>query len=234
MGMGAGQVERQRGVDVGQALAQRRRQHPRQLGLGAGHGRRDAAQAQRTGLGLRGGLAAVAGIVAGGVVHVVVAATGVAALWLAWPAGFNALLLAGAAYMAWIGWSLLRVHDAASLGATAGGPRRGWAIFRRGALTCLLNPKAYAFMLAVFPAFLAGGGTGRSLLAQSASLSAVIAGTQIAVYGAVAVAAAGAGRWGADAGADGSRALRWATRGVGLILLLGALAAPVMGWRSLA
>lgn len=181
--------------------------------------------------GLRGGLAAVAGIVAGGVVHVAVAATGVAALWLAWPAGFNALLLAGAAYMAWIGWSLLRVRDAGSLGATADGPRRGWAIFRRGTLTCLLNPKAYAFMLAVFPAFLAGG-AGRSMLAQSASLAAVIAGTQIAVYGAVAMAAAGAGRWGA--GAAGGRALLWATRGVGLILLLGALAAPVMGWRSLA
>lgn len=179
--------------------------------------------------GLRGGLAAVAGIVAGGVVHVAVAATGVAALWLAWPAGFNALLLAGAAYMAWIGWSLLRVTDAGTLGATADGPRRSWAIFRRGTLTCLLNPKAYAFMLAVFPAFLAG--SGHSMLAQSARLSAVIAGTQIAVYGAVAVLAAGAGRWGASA--SGGAALLWATRGVGLILLLGALAAPVLGWRSL-
>ncbi|MDT7837758.1 LysE family translocator [Aquabacterium sp. OR-4] len=180
--------------------------------------------------GLRGGLAAVAGIVAGGLVHVAVAASGVAALWLAWPAGFNALLLAGAAYMAWIGWSLLRVHDAGSLGVAADAPRRGWAIFRRGALTCLLNPKAYAFMLAVFPAFMAA--PGRSMLAQSASLSAVIACTQIAVYGAVAVAAASAGHWGAGAGTAGRRARLWATRGVGLILLLGAAAAPLMAWRS--
>lgn len=137
--------------------------------------------------GLRGGLAAVAGIVAGGVVHVAVAATGVAALWLAWPAGFNALLLAGAAYMAWIGCSLLRVRAAGPLGATVDGPRRGWAIFRRGTLTCLLNPKAYAFTLALFPAFVHSDS--RSLLAQTLAMGLITVGTQIAVYGTVAALA---------------------------------------------
>src|SRR4051812_34981831 len=56
--------------------------------------------------GLRGGLVAVAGIVAAGMVHTAVGASGFAALMLWWPAAFNVLLVAGAAYMVWIGVSL--------------------------------------------------------------------------------------------------------------------------------
>src|ERR1700741_5033447 len=107
--------------------------------------------------GMRGGLVAVAGIVAAGMVHTAVGASGFAALMLWWPAAFNVLLLAGAAYMVWIGVSLWRASR--SVGAS-GGVSGGAAamplrrVFGRAMLTCLLNPKAYAFMLAVFPAFL--------------------------------------------------------------------------------
>ena len=69
--------------------------------------------------GLRGGAAAVAGIVAGGMLHVAVGATGIAALLVLWPAGFDVLLVGGTAYMAWIGWSILRASataPSASLG----------------------------------------------------------------------------------------------------------------------
>jgi threonine/homoserine/homoserine lactone efflux protein len=58
--------------------------------------------------GVRGGLTAVAGIVVAGMIHTIVGATGIAALLVLWPAAFNALLIAGAVYMVWIGAAILR------------------------------------------------------------------------------------------------------------------------------
>jgi threonine/homoserine/homoserine lactone efflux protein len=58
--------------------------------------------------GRRAGMAATAGIVAGGVVHVTMGALGIMAVLRLFPAAFNAVLLAGALYIAWIGISLLR------------------------------------------------------------------------------------------------------------------------------
>lgn len=136
--------------------------------------------------GLRGGLAAVAGIVAGGAVHVLVGATGVAALLVLWPAGFNALLLVGAAYMVWIGWQILSAPAGGAVSASTA-PRELGTNFWRATLTCLLNPKAYAFMLALFPAFVRSDT--RSLVAQTLALGLITVGTQIVVYGTVATLA---------------------------------------------
>ena len=174
--------------------------------------------------GLRGGLTAVAGIVAAGMLHVVVGATGVAALLVLWPAAFNVLLIAGAIYMVWIGVSILRSASAAPSASTASHPPQG-AIFRRAALTCLLNPKAYAFMLAVFPAFIRS--TEYSLPEQAVRLGAVIAVTQLLVYGAVAVFVAQAQAW-TGASAQGQR---WAARIVGGALIAGAVLTLVFAWQ---
>ena len=59
-------------------------------------------------------------------------------------------------------------------------------------VNCLLNPKAYAFMLAVFPAFLRS--PERGLAVQALWLALIIAGNQIAIYGAVLAATLGAQR----------------------------------------
>ena len=177
--------------------------------------------------GLRGGLVAVAGIVAAGMVHTAVGASGFAALMLWWPDAFNVLLLAGAAYMVWIGVSLWRASRtvSASGGAVAAAPTRLRAIFGRAMLTCLLNPKAYAFMLAVFPAFLRSADY--SLAVQATRLGIVIALTQAAVFGAVALFVASAQRWtGASA-----RGQRWTMRGVSASLVLGALLTLMFAWR---
>ncbi|MGZ5848030.1 MAG: LysE family translocator, partial [Ramlibacter sp.] len=58
--------------------------------------------------GRRAGFAAVAGMVAGAVVHVSMGALGIGLLLQLVPAAFNALLAAGALYVGWIGSSLLR------------------------------------------------------------------------------------------------------------------------------
>lgn len=175
--------------------------------------------------GLRGGLTAVAGIVVAGMLHTIVGASGVAALMLLWPAAFNALLLAGAIYMVWIGVGIWRSADAAP-SASSGlvSPGQG-AIFRRAMLTCLLNPKAYAFMLAVFPAFIRS--TTYSMPVQALRLGAVIALTQLLVYGAVAVFVASAQRW----AGTGEAGQRWASRIVGVALVGGAALTPSFAWQ---
>jgi threonine/homoserine/homoserine lactone efflux protein len=138
--------------------------------------------------GRKGGLAAVAGIVAGGIVHVVLGTLGIGLLLQLFPAAFNAVLVAGALYVAWMGWMLWR-HPA-TLGEVPGAPARTLQqTFARAAATCLLNPKAYIFMIAVFPQFMRPDRG--PVASQALVLGTIIAVTQLVVYGAVALGAAG-------------------------------------------
>jgi threonine/homoserine/homoserine lactone efflux protein len=137
--------------------------------------------------GRKAGLAAVSGIVTGGWIHMALGALGIGLLLQAAPVLFHGLLFAGAAWVAWIGWSLLRGADALGDPALAAS-RPALATYGRALATCLLNPKAYLFTLAVFPQFLrpqAG-----ALAAQALGLAAITTSTQLAVYGTLALAAA--------------------------------------------
>ena len=169
------------------------------------------------------GMAAVGGIMLGGVAHVLMGMLGVAAILAVWPPLFNAVLLAGALYIAWIGWSLLRSREGVSLpearAATGGGP-----VFLQGMLTCLLNPKAYVFMLAIFPQFLHP--ERGHLAAQAALLGLITVLTQGMVYGTVAAGALRAQRW---LGTN-PRAGLAATRAVGAVLVGAALLTVLQGW----
>lgn len=136
--------------------------------------------------GYRAGFAAVAGTVVGGICHMIIGATGVSAVLTLIPWAYNAMLIAGATYIAWLGWGLIRVNSLA--GPDAG---QGTANLQKsfiGALaTCMLNPKAYVFMLAIFPQFIRRDGD--SIWIQTSVLSLITAGTQMIVYGAVAIMA---------------------------------------------
>lgn len=138
--------------------------------------------------GRRTGLAAVGGLVAGGIVHTAMGALGVGLLLQLFPAAFNAILVAGALYVAWMGIGLWRL-PATMTDVETGRPRTMRSAFTRAMVTCLLNPKAYVFMVAVFPQFIRPGQD--TLLAQVVALGAIIAVTQVLVYGAVAFGAAG-------------------------------------------
>ncbi|HJP99522.1 MAG TPA: LysE family translocator [Rhodanobacteraceae bacterium] len=176
--------------------------------------------------GRRHGLAAVAGVAVGGACHVVMTTLGIGVLLKVVPAAFNALLLAGALYIAWIGISLLRADSALGV-QRDGAAASAWVTFRRGTLTCLMNPKAYLFMLAVFPQFLhADYGP---LWSQSLVLWVIIAVTQLTVYGAVALAAARARGWLVQRPAAGVVTARM----VGAVLIAAALFTGIEGWRSL-
>lgn len=138
--------------------------------------------------GRRAGFAAVAGLVAGGAVHVALGALGIGLLLRLFPAAFNALLVTGALYVAWMGVGLWR--SPATLAAVHGAASRSLhQTFARALATCLLNPKAYVFMIAVFPQFLRP--ERGAVLAQAVVLGAIIALTQVLIYGGVAVGAGG-------------------------------------------
>lgn len=133
------------------------------------------------------GLAAVAGMVLGGVLHTLMGALGVGLLLRLVPAAFNLVLAAGALYVAWLGIALWRSPATlAQVQSQPSRPRR--QVFARAVATCLLNPKAYVFMVAVFPQFVrpALG----NVPGQIVAMGAIVALTQALVYGAVALAAA--------------------------------------------
>ena len=139
--------------------------------------------------GRRGAVSSVLGIATGGIIHVVVGATGLAALMVMFPQLFHVLLLLGTLYLLWVGWTIFRSADVATTQAARldKPAATSCAIYRRAVTTCLLNPKAYSFMFAIFPAFVRSDA--RSLIAQTIALCLITVATQIAVYGAVATLA---------------------------------------------
>ncbi|MDQ0119628.1 threonine/homoserine/homoserine lactone efflux protein [Pseudarthrobacter defluvii] len=106
------------------------------------------------------------GISTGAMVWGVAAAVGVSALLAASELAYRILTLAGAAYMVWLGVSLLwksrakagpgaGVPAAATVPAAGNGQLvRGWAT---GAGTNLLNPKVGVFYIATIPQFIPAG-----------------------------------------------------------------------------
>jgi threonine/homoserine/homoserine lactone efflux protein len=174
--------------------------------------------------GRRAGFAALGGVVVGGACHVVMTGLGVSVLLRTVPGAFNALLITGALYIAWIGVSLLRSDAAFSVAAT--GDRPLAATFRQGMLTCLLNPKAYLFMLAIFPQFLRP--QYGALLAQAAVMWLIIALNQVLVYGGLALAADRARQWLSREPAAGA----FVARSVGVLLIGAAMFTGIEGWRG--
>ncbi|NRQ13981.1 LysE family translocator [Ensifer sesbaniae] len=171
------------------------------------------------------GLSATAGIMAGGVLHTLYAALGVSVILHLVPGLFNVLLVTGAAYIAWIGFSL--VKSSITIGGIEGSGRLSrWASFRQGALTSLMNPKAYLFMLAVYPQFLKP--QFGPIWSQALVMAAMIATTQLAIYGGLALAA-GRGR---DFLVGSPGATVWIGRAAGVVLILVAVFTIWQGWAN--
>jgi leucine efflux protein len=99
--------------------------------------------------GIRGGLAATLGVIAGDQVLLWAAVAGVATLLETYPAAFHAVQWLGAAYLAWLGLRMLlaKPGDAPVLQIQ---PHQ---YFRQAGLITLMNPKAIVFYMAFFPLF---------------------------------------------------------------------------------
>lgn len=99
--------------------------------------------------GIRGGLAATLGVIAGDQVLMWMAVAGVAALLAAYPAAFHAVRWLGAAYLAWLGFRMLLAKPGAAPVLNIR-PRH---FARQAFFITLLNPKAIVFYMAFFPLF---------------------------------------------------------------------------------
>jgi threonine/homoserine/homoserine lactone efflux protein len=99
--------------------------------------------------GIRGGLAATFGVIAGDQVLMWAAVAGVATLLATYPAAFRVVQWLGAGYLAWLGLRMLlaKPGDAPVLHIE---PRH---YFKQAGLITLLNPKAIVFYMAFFPLF---------------------------------------------------------------------------------
>lgn len=116
--------------------------------------------ATAAGRGVGAGYRAACGVFLGDAVLMVLAAGGVASLLKAYPAAFLVFKYIGAAYLAWIGVSMLRSVFQGSKTASPEDPARPMPAtpavrdpFRRALVISLLNPKAILFFMAFFIQF---------------------------------------------------------------------------------
>ncbi|MGH8049851.1 MAG: LysE family translocator [Arenimonas sp.] len=173
--------------------------------------------------GRKAGFFAVAGIVLGGMLHVLMGVLGVGVLLKTFPQAFNSMLMAGSIYIAWIGWSLFRGARALDE-VTKASPKTMRATFSRAFVTCLLNPKAYIFMLAIFPQFIRN--EYGPLATQALVLGGIIVLNQIMVYGAIVLGAHNA-RICLSTNKIGQV---WLGRAMGVVLVLAAIWTGWQGW----
>lgn len=108
--------------------------------------------------GRRGGVAAALGVTGGMAVHTLAAALGLSALVRSSATAFEAVRLAGAGYLVWLGVHALRSQGRTSAPTAGDSARRSSSqIARQAALTNLLNPKVIVFFLAFLPQFVDRG-----------------------------------------------------------------------------
>ncbi|GAA2224994.1 LysE family translocator [Streptomyces nogalater] len=138
---------------------------------------------------LRGGRIprAVAGLVCGYALHTALATAGLAVLVAGSPALLTAVTVAGAGYLLWLGWGVLR--RPAVPGATAPAsaeteptPAADGRPFLRGATISGLNPKGLLLYLSVLPQFLTLRGAHLPVPAQTAVLGLLHMACCAAVY----------------------------------------------------
>ncbi|RQS73413.1 LysE family translocator [Burkholderia sp. Bp8963] len=110
--------------------------------------------------GLRRSSSTMAGCLTALVLMLSVSAAGLGVFLEAWPAMFNALRFAGAAYLIYLGVKAWRARvDDAPAADVESVPRQAvaasrWALFRNGFLVAGSNPKAILFAAALLPQFI--------------------------------------------------------------------------------
>jgi threonine/homoserine/homoserine lactone efflux protein len=136
--------------------------------------------------GRRLGVAAAFGVSIGLVIWTSAAALGIAALLKASDVAFNALKIAGAVYLVWIGVQMLRSRDSL---APAGGPPAGRGhtarALRQGLLSDLGNPKIAVFFTSFLPQFVHGSGSAFGPLLVLGGIFAALTLAWLVAYGIV-------------------------------------------------
>ncbi len=159
------------------------------------------------------GLRVVLGLCTGLLGHTAAVAGGLAAVFAASATAFEVVKWAGALYLVWLAWGALRA-PAGELGAAPAERGDGWAMYRRGVIMNLTNPKVAIFFLAFLPQFAdpARGPVG----VQVVALGALFMLATLLVFGAIAWFAGSLGAWLRRT----PRAQRLLNRAAGVVFLL--------------
>ena len=102
--------------------------------------------------GTRAGILNMLGTQVGEAIIITAAGVGLASLIEAMGHWFDWLRLAGAAYLIWLGWKMIRSSGEIADGVPAKTPRGGFLL--QGAVVALSNPKTLLFFGAFFPQFI--------------------------------------------------------------------------------
>jgi threonine/homoserine/homoserine lactone efflux protein len=143
--------------------------------------------------GRRAGVISLFGIVSGLTVHVLAAAVGLSALFMAVPFAYELLKYAGAGYLLWMAWQSVKPGARSPLepqDLPHDSPRKLYAM---GMVTSILNPKVAMLYLSIFPQFVSP--TQGSVFWQSLTLGGVQMATSFTVNLMIALSAAGIASW---------------------------------------
>jgi threonine/homoserine/homoserine lactone efflux protein len=133
------------------------------------------------------GIVSLGGVALGFVLYMLCAAFGISALLFAVPYAYDALRLAGAAYLLWLAWQAVKPGGRSPFQVkklTVDGPKK---LFAMGFVTNLLNPKIAMLYLALLPQFVdpAAG----SVLMQSLVFGSIQTVISVSVNAVIALAA---------------------------------------------
>jgi threonine/homoserine/homoserine lactone efflux protein len=157
------------------------------------------------------GMISLAGVALGFVVYLLASALGLAALFKAVPMAYDVVRVAGALYLGYLAWTLLKPGGVSPFETRALPPHSPRRLFAMGLLTNLLNPKIALMYSALIPQFVdpAAGAT----LQQFLQLGLVQIAIAVTVNGLIVVAAARVSRF-LRGRPRALRAQRWVSGGV--------------------
>lgn len=137
--------------------------------------------------GAKAGLLVVSGLISGLVLQTLAAALGVAAVVAANPALFWAIRILGAAYLLYLAFMSWRhpVSDAARPAEKMSNA----ALWRRGAIMNVTNPKVQIFFLAFFPQFVTKGAGSAQTALEMTILGVTFMAATALVFGLIALGA---------------------------------------------
>lgn len=139
------------------------------------------------------GVISLFGVIAGFFVHMLAAAIGLSAIFLAIPLVYEILKWLGALYLLWLAWEAVKPGARSPFEPRQLPPDSPRKLLLMGFLTNLLNPKVAVFYLSILPQFI---NTERgSVFAQSLGLGVTQISVSFVVNLLIALSAAGIATW---------------------------------------
>jgi len=142
--------------------------------------------------GKKSGVLVTLGLCTGLIFHTTAVAFGVAAIFHTSIVAFTVLKVIGALYLAYLAWQAL-LASSSSLQSRGSNLRSSGALYRRGIVMNITNPKVSIFFLAFLPQFVSPDHG--HLVSQIFLLGGVFICVALVIFGAIAVLAGALGAW---------------------------------------